>query len=93
LGPNPQLWVKTPTSWVTWPNNSFLVGFLLSEIDSELPKFQHNYEETFAPTEKWATIQTLFALATQDGWKSHQMDVKTTFLNRDIKENVSTSQP
>eukprot|EP00253_Pinus_taeda_P006635 PITA_06635 len=26
-----------------------------------------NYEETFAPTAKWATIQTLFALAAQNG--------------------------
>lgn len=40
-----------------------------------------DYEETFAPTAKWATIRTLFALAAQNGWKVHQMDVKTTFLN------------
>ena len=52
-----------------------------------------NYEETFSPTAKWATIQTLFALAAQNGWKVHQMDVKTAFLNGDLKENVFMSQP
>ena len=52
-----------------------------------------DYEETFAPTAKWATTRTLFALAAQNGWKVHQMDVKTAFLNGDLKENVFISQP
>eukprot|EP00253_Pinus_taeda_P014679 PITA_14679 len=52
-----------------------------------------DYEETFAPTAKWATIRTLFALSAPNGWKVHQMDVKTTFLNGDLKENVFMSQP
>jgi len=45
-----------------------------------------DYEETFSPTAKWATIWTLFALAAHNGWKVHQMDVKTDFLNGDIRE-------
>ena len=52
-----------------------------------------HYEDTFAPIEKWATIRTLFALAAQNGWKAHQMDVKTTFFNGDLKDNVFMSQP
>eukprot|EP00253_Pinus_taeda_P013919 PITA_13919 len=52
-----------------------------------------DYEETFAHTAKWATIRTLFALAAQNGWKVHQMDVKTAFLNGDLKENAFMSQP
>jgi hypothetical protein len=52
-----------------------------------------DYEETFSPTTKWATIRTLFSMATQNGWKIHQMDVKTAFLNGDLKENVFMSQP
>eukprot|EP00253_Pinus_taeda_P032861 PITA_32861 len=51
------------------------------------------YEENFSPIVKWATIWTLFALAAQNGWKVHQMDVKTAFLNGDLKENVFMSQP
>eukprot|EP00253_Pinus_taeda_P010294 PITA_10294 len=68
-----------------------------------------DYEETFAPTAKWATIRTLFALAAQNakwatirtlfalaaqnGWKVHQMDVKIALFNGDLKENVFISQP
>ena len=36
---------------------------------------------------------TLLSLAAQKGWKAHQMDVKTAFLNGDLKENVFMSQP
>ena len=50
-----------------------------------------DYEETFSPTAKWATIRTLLYLAAQNGWKVHQMDVKTAFLNGDLKENVFMS--
>ena len=52
-----------------------------------------DYEETFSPKAKWATIRTLLSLAAQNGWKVHQMDVKTAFLNGDLKENVFMSQP
>eukprot|EP00253_Pinus_taeda_P015320 PITA_15320 len=52
-----------------------------------------DYEETFSPGEKWATIQRVFTLAAHNGWKVHQMDVKTSFLNGDLKENVFMSRP
>ena len=51
-----------------------------------------DYEETFSPTTKWETIQTLVSLVAQNGWKVYQMDVKTNFLNGDLKEHVSMSQ-
>jgi hypothetical protein len=50
-------------------------------------------KETFAPTKKWATICTLFSMVAQNGWKIHQMDVKSAFLNGDLKDNVFTSHP
>ena len=37
-----------------------------------------DYEETFAPVARYISIM---ALAAKLGWKLHQMDVKTTFLN------------
>eukprot|EP00253_Pinus_taeda_P004420 PITA_04420 len=52
-----------------------------------------DYEETFAPTAKWATIRTLFSLAAQNSWKVHQMDVKSAFMNGDLKGNLLMSQP
>eukprot|EP00253_Pinus_taeda_P003684 PITA_03684 len=52
-----------------------------------------DYEETFAPTAKWNTIHLTLALAAQKGWKVHQMDVKSAFLNRDLQEDVYMTQP
>ena len=52
-----------------------------------------DYEETFAPTAKIKMIRMIFALATQFGWKVHQMDVKSAFLNGDLQEEVYMTQP
>ena len=52
-----------------------------------------DYEETFAPTAKWNTIRLTLALAAQKGWKVHQMDVKSAFLNGDLQEDVYMTQP
>jgi hypothetical protein len=52
-----------------------------------------DYEDTFSPIIKWATILTLFSMEAQNGWKIHQMDVNIAFLNGDLKENVFMSQP
>ena len=45
-----------------------------------------DYEETFALVARYTSIRTIIALASAMGWRLHQMDVKTTFLNGEIKE-------
>jgi hypothetical protein len=45
------------------------------------------------PTKQWATIHTLFSLVAHNRWKFHQIDVKISFLNGDLKENVFMFQP
>jgi hypothetical protein len=35
----------------------------------------------------------LLALAAQEGWTVHHMDVKSAFLNGDLKEEVYVKQP
>ena len=52
-----------------------------------------DYEETFSPVARYTSIRTIIALATSMGWKLHQMDVKTTFLNGEIEEEVYIEQP
>ena len=47
-----------------------------------------DFEETFAPVAKLDTIRLIIALATKHHWKIHQLDVKSTFLNGDLKEEV-----
>jgi hypothetical protein len=44
-----------------------------------------DYEETFAHVARYTSIRTIIALALIHGWKLHQMDVKTAFLNRKIE--------
>ena len=40
-----------------------------------------NYDETIAPAARYTSIRSIISLASVLGWKLHQMDVKTTFLN------------
>ena len=52
-----------------------------------------DYEETFSPVARYTSFRTIIALATKMKWKLHQMDVKTTFLNGVIEEELYIEQP
>ena len=52
-----------------------------------------DYEETFAPVAWYTSIRATMAIASIMKWDLHQMDVKTTFLNGVIKEEVYIEQP
>ena len=51
------------------------------------------YEETFTPVARYTSIRAIMALAAKLGWKLHQMDVKTAFLNGVAEEEVYVEQP
>jgi len=51
-----------------------------------------DYEETFAPLTRYSSLRSILALAVQIGWKLHQMDIKRTFINGVIKEEVYIKQ-
>jgi len=40
-----------------------------------------DYDETFTPIARYTYIRAIISLASVMGWRLHQMDVKTTFLN------------
>jgi hypothetical protein len=52
-----------------------------------------DYEKTFAPVARYTSIRTIISLASVLGWKLYQMDVKTTFLNGKIEQEVFVEQP
>ena len=52
-----------------------------------------DYEETFAPIARYTSIKSVLALAIVMKWKIHQMDVKTTFFNGVVEEEVYVEQP
>ena len=52
-----------------------------------------DYGETFSPISRYSSIISILALSAQMGWRIHQMDVKTAFLNGIIEEEVYIEQP
>ena len=52
-----------------------------------------DYEENFALIARYTSVRAVLAIAASKGWKVHQMDVKTTFLNGKITEEVYEEQP
>ena len=51
-----------------------------------------DYDETFAPVARYTSIQMIMAIAVEMGWRIHQMDVKTAFLNGILEEEVYIEQ-
>ena len=46
------------------------------------------YENTFALVAKMITIRLMISLATRFDWVFHQINVKSTFLNGDLREEI-----
>jgi hypothetical protein len=66
------------TRWVLW-------GF------TQRPRV--DYDETFCPVVKPATVRIVLTLAVNRGWPMHQLDVKNVFLHGTLSETVYCSQP
>jgi hypothetical protein len=52
-----------------------------------------DYEETFAPVARLEAIRILLAFVVAKGFKLYQMDVKSSFLNGVIEQEVYVKQP
>ena len=52
-----------------------------------------DYDETFASVARYTSIRALISIAAEMGWEIHQMDVKTTFLNGIIQEEIYVEHP
>jgi hypothetical protein len=51
-----------------------------------------DFDDVFAPVARMESVPLLLALAAQEGWQVHHMDVKSVFLNVDLKEEVYIRQ-
>ncbi|GJY85514.1 retrovirus-related pol polyprotein from transposon TNT 1-94 [Tanacetum coccineum] len=52
-----------------------------------------DFEESFAPVARLKAVQIFVAYAAHKSFPIYQMDVKTTFLNGPLKEEVYVAQP
>jgi hypothetical protein len=52
-----------------------------------------DYDETFTLIARYTSIRAIISLAASMGWSLHQMDVKTTFINGVIEEEVYIERP
>jgi hypothetical protein len=51
------------------------------------------FNETFLPVAKFTTIETIIAIGAAMDLEMHNTDVKTTFLNRKLEEDIHIEQP
>jgi hypothetical protein len=52
-----------------------------------------DYDETFSPVVKLATVRTVLSIAVSRDWPIQQLDVKNAFLHSTLIETVYCSQP
>ncbi|KAK1422289.1 hypothetical protein QVD17_25292 [Tagetes erecta] len=52
-----------------------------------------DFDEVFAPVARMETVRLIIALAAYHGWEVHHLDVKTAFLNGELKEEIYVTQP
>jgi len=83
-------WIYKIKHVVGWSIDKYKARFVASGFAQ---KEGVDYDETFAPTTRYTTIRSLISLEATMGWNIHQMDLKTTFLNGNIDEEVYIEQP
>jgi hypothetical protein len=56
-------------------------------------KYGLDYDETFSPVVKPATIRILLSMSLSRQWHIHQLDIRNAFLNGFLDEKVYMRQP
>lgn len=58
-----------------------------------LRRLDTDFDEVYAPVARLRTIKTVMSIASCKGWNTHQLDVKSIFLNGHLEEEVYVIQP
>ena len=86
-----------PTMWV-WTNKTDEDGTVIRNKERLVAKgyMQEeglDFEQSFAPLARIESIRISCAYATHKGFVVHQLDIKTAFLNGNLKEEVNVNRP
>jgi hypothetical protein len=66
---------------------------MVLSTDTRLVGSYVEYDETFSPVVKQATVRTVLSLALSQHWPVHQLDVKDASLHGTLTETVYCPQP
>lgn len=78
-----QIKIQSWRKFVKEESSSSCKGILQREGD--------DFEEVFFPATRMETIHLFMAIAAQNEWSIYQLNVKSTFLNGELKEEVFVS--
>ncbi|KAJ9563458.1 hypothetical protein OSB04_008618 [Centaurea solstitialis] len=73
------------------PSDANIVARLVAQGFSQQPGL--DFDDTFSPVVKPATIRTVLSISISRNWPIHQLDVKNAFLHGDLTETVYMRQP
>nr|GEV60920.1 hypothetical protein [Tanacetum cinerariifolium] len=87
--------IVQPNNPMTYHNNKCTKDHPLNNIIGELSKPEEgiDFEESFAPVARLEAIRIFLAYVTRKNMVLYQMDVKTAFLNSNLRDEVYVSQP
>ena len=74
-------------------NKAHLIAQGYSKMEGVWSPLDETYAKTFALVARIESIRILLALACHLKFKLYQMNIKTTFLNGILKEDVYVAQP
>ncbi|RDY09713.1 hypothetical protein CR513_05885, partial [Mucuna pruriens] len=67
-------------------------GEVVKNKASLVTKVGIDYREVYAPVAKIETIRLVVVIAINVGWSMHQLDVKSTFLNDPLEEELKAKK-
>ena len=67
--------------------------FLCISVYSVFLCTYQDFDEKFSPVERLEAVRMFLAYSSHKNFKVYQMDVKSTFLNGDLEEEVYMEQP
>nr|GEW75596.1 hypothetical protein [Tanacetum cinerariifolium] len=100
IATDPEMWMYSLTVSTTTPKNikeAMVDSAWIEAMQEELYLFDRlqgiDFEESFAPVVRLEAVQIFIAYAAHKSFPIYHMDVKTTFLNGPLKEEVYVAQP